>query len=751
MQTKSFNKKVLSKLVASSLLFASASWASAMEIQGFFSAGGGVTFDTPKLPRNENMIADQNGRNHNLNTVSEYHKTVSPELRSLSSRFNAHTKNKVGMQFYKRLSDDMSFTTQLLATGEDSDFDFNAKWGFLSWEVQPNFTLRAGRLVIPLFMLSEYLEVGYAYPWVTPPMEMYSGVPLDSWSGIDFSWTGYRGDWDYRVTAAFGTLDEVIWVGGISDDFKVRNGASFNVDVGNDYLRMRLGASRVDMASSLGLDTVDAVVGGIGTLYAGWAVNKFDSTGDGTIDNVDYDNWKKWLGSITSATAEGAAGVTSGVTWTDVIGKFGVSENLGFLQAATGVGLAGVISNGTYGELTNMGGLIGKAAAAYDMTGSEDLAQLQTLGEALASADSTLRDSIKVNVLPSSAGYDLAVFNQIAVAADETGSDQAVAAAFAGYTNTFADLPALIAGLNSMNSYSDTGSDGTITTKAELSSAMAAAAEAADPANQAAYTNAYVSNATINSENIANAIFGTLGALGATENSGRFNAVAQLLALSGEDVAGNYGLLQQAIKSVVNETYLMELRQHLYKTFNHNWRSGSFLSAGYTYDYDNWYSIGEYGYRRVPGYLGDTEGWYVTLGRRFGSIMPHITYAGVSMKDKHVRQPSAGIQAGNSDATNDWRVMLNNVQDDSAAISDVTYENMMYGLDALEKFWFDNQAYTQNSVTVGVRYDWKPGISLKAEVQHVRPKLGQRGFMEPWDLSKKMTANSIALSVDAVF
>ena len=360
MQTKSFNKKVLSKLVASSLLFASASWASAMEIQGFFSAGGGVTFDTPKLPRNENMIADQSGRNHYLNTVSEYHKTVSPSLRSLSSRFNAHTKNRIGMQFYKRLSDDISFTTQLLATGEDSNFDFNAKWGFLSWQAQPNFTVRAGRLVIPLFMLSEYIEVGYAYPWVSPPMEMYSGVPLDSWSGMDFSWTGYRGDWDYRVTTALGTVDQQIWVGGITDDFKQRNGVSFNVDFGNDYLRMRVGASRVDMASSLGLDTVDGVVSGIGTLYAGWAVNKFDSTGDGIIDAPNFASWRTILGDITSDSVEtalgGAAALDTALT----------GSNLAFLQAATAAGLASNISGAApYNETVNAGGALGKAYSVY--------------------------------------------------------------------------------------------------------------------------------------------------------------------------------------------------------------------------------------------------------------------------------------------------------------------------------------------------------------------------------------------------
>ena len=720
MQTKSFNKKVLSKLVASSLLFASASWASAMEIQGFFSAGGGVTFDTPKLPRNENMIADQSGRNHYLNTVSEYHKTVSPSLRSLSSRFNAHTKNRIGMQFYKRLSDDISFTTQLLATGEDSNFDFNAKWGFLSWQAQPNFTVRAGRLVIPLFMLSEYIEVGYAYPWVSPPMEMYSGVPLDSWSGMDFSWTGYRGDWDYRVTTALGTVDQQIWVGGITDDFKQRNGVSFNVDFGNDYLRMRVGASRVDMASSLGLDTVDGVVSGIGTLYAGWAVNKFDSTGDGIIDAPNFASWRTILGDITSDSVETAVGGAAALD-TALTGS-----NLAFLQAATAAGLASSISGAApYNETVNAGGALGKAYSVY--------ATYSGVKTALAAAPIADQAGVvtSVNSLLTANGLP-ALADTSSIMSANTVADAITAA------NTLLEG---VGGVTLANVTDDAVSAGSINIadiadlELQINGVLAAQGMTPDSASVTG---------------TAKAILGTAAALGATENSGRFNAVAQLLALSGEDVAGNYGLLQQAIKSAVDETYLMELRQHLYKTFDHTWRSGSFLSAGYTYDYDNWYSIGEYGYRRVPGYLGDTEGWYVTVGRRFGSIMPHITYAGVAMKDKHVRQSSAGIQAGKS-GTNDWRDMLNNVQNDTAAISDVTYENMMYGLDALEKFWFDNQAYTQNSVTVGVRYDWKPGISLKAEVQHVRPKLGQRGFMEPWDLSKKMTANSIALSVDAVF
>lgn len=738
----------LKKLVATSVLFASASWASAMDIQGFFSAGGGITFDTKKLPRFENMIADPDGTAGNLNTVSEYHKTVSPSIRELSSRFNAHRDNKIGLQFYRRLGDDLSITTQLIAKGFDSYFDVNASWGFLSWNAKPDFTVRAGRLVIPLFMLSEYLEVGYAYPWVRPPMEMYSGVPLSSWSGMDFSWTGYRGDWDYRVTTAFGTVDQNIWIGTIQSEFVARNGVSVSAEFGNDYLRMRLGASRIDAMSDLGVASVDGLVGGIGDLYSAWAVNKFDTDNNGVINTFKMSEWSATLGNFTSSKVE--ALTTASGLWGEVTGELDNANNLAFLQSATAVGLSGAISSEIYEESTNAGFALANAyGQSRALAGT--LPSLQTLGSTLAGADSEAaetRDGITAQLPTAALLYDLGVLASVTgpLLLDLNAIDPvAIADAVNSQSGAFSSLGDMTNALvGTENTPVTTVTDDNIL--AIINQALVVAGDEQAFADAAiSYTTATLGNPAYT--DAANQIFGVLGALGATENAGRFNSVASLIALSGDQVDSNYGLLQQAISGVVNETYLMELREHLYKTFDHEWRSGSFLSAGYTYDYDDWYSIGEYGYRRVPGYLGDTEGWYVTLGRRFGSIMPHVTYAGVSMKDHHVRKVSPGIAENDTN----WRTMLDNVQNDDAPISDVTYESMMYGLNQLQDFWLDNQAYTQNSVTVGVRYDWKPGVCLKAEVQHIRPKLGFRGFFEPWDKENKLTGNTLALSIDAVF
>lgn len=43
-----------------------------------------------------------------------------------------------------------------------------------------------GRLRIPFFYYSEFLEVGYAYNWVRLPSDIYN-ISFSSFDGIDFT------------------------------------------------------------------------------------------------------------------------------------------------------------------------------------------------------------------------------------------------------------------------------------------------------------------------------------------------------------------------------------------------------------------------------------------------------------------------------------------------------------------------------------------------------------------------------------
>jgi hypothetical protein len=93
----------------------------------------------------------------------------------------------VGLQGDFALADSTSVTVQLVARGED-DFSPDVEWAYLKHTFDNYITVRGGKLRLPMYMYSDYLEVGYAQPWARPPEEVYGFVPFNSFVGVDGSY-----------------------------------------------------------------------------------------------------------------------------------------------------------------------------------------------------------------------------------------------------------------------------------------------------------------------------------------------------------------------------------------------------------------------------------------------------------------------------------------------------------------------------------------------------------------------------------
>ena len=92
-----------------------------------------------------------------------------------------------GLQLDTEVSMDTRFSAQLIAKERDNSFDLEAEWLFVSHQLSNNTSLRAGRLRIPLFLMSETIWVGQSYDWVRPPLEVYSlTVGLTQYNGISY-------------------------------------------------------------------------------------------------------------------------------------------------------------------------------------------------------------------------------------------------------------------------------------------------------------------------------------------------------------------------------------------------------------------------------------------------------------------------------------------------------------------------------------------------------------------------------------
>ncbi|MCS5711660.1 hypothetical protein [Candidatus Berkiella aquae] len=114
----------------------------------------------------------------------------------------------IGIQLTKYLREDVSITTQFFAEGS-RDFDVVAPWAFIKWEPNDRWQFRAGRMRTQTYMLSDYVNVGYAYPWIRPPQEVYSQIPasFSNVTGVDARYRMELWGQDLTLTGFYGATN----------------------------------------------------------------------------------------------------------------------------------------------------------------------------------------------------------------------------------------------------------------------------------------------------------------------------------------------------------------------------------------------------------------------------------------------------------------------------------------------------------------------------------------------------------------
>ncbi|MED5238677.1 MAG: hypothetical protein VX379_03785 [Pseudomonadota bacterium] len=127
-------------------------------------------------------------------------------LDTLSDEVSHRELSRVGLQFDARINNKTSAVIQILGQAGDN-YDAEVQWAYLDYELLPGLHWRGGRLVLPTFMHSQYLNVGYAYHWASLPAEIYGTVPFDTFDGMDLTWSFNTGPLSHEVSAFYGGVD----------------------------------------------------------------------------------------------------------------------------------------------------------------------------------------------------------------------------------------------------------------------------------------------------------------------------------------------------------------------------------------------------------------------------------------------------------------------------------------------------------------------------------------------------------------
>lgn len=78
------------------------------------------------------------------------------------------------------------------------------EWVNVKYQATPDLSLRVGRIALPIFLAADYRKIGYAYPWVRTPVEVYGGIPITNSDGADATYRWKTGGVKHVTQAFFG-------------------------------------------------------------------------------------------------------------------------------------------------------------------------------------------------------------------------------------------------------------------------------------------------------------------------------------------------------------------------------------------------------------------------------------------------------------------------------------------------------------------------------------------------------------------
>lgn len=112
-----------------------------------------------------------------------------PKGAGYTDSWSATPDTKLGIQIQAALTDRISAVVQIMSQYQyDGTFRPDLEWGNIKYQVTPELSIRAGRIAVPTYMVSDSLNIGYALPFARIPLEVYAQLPETHSDGIDGSY-----------------------------------------------------------------------------------------------------------------------------------------------------------------------------------------------------------------------------------------------------------------------------------------------------------------------------------------------------------------------------------------------------------------------------------------------------------------------------------------------------------------------------------------------------------------------------------
>jgi hypothetical protein len=154
----------------------------------------------------------------------------------------------------------------------------------------------------------------------------------------------------------------------------------------------------------------------------------------------------------------------------------------------------------------------------------------------------------------------------------------------------------------------------------------------------------------------------------------------------------------------------------------------SAISLGLNYDPGKWFVMSEFVAFRGAGFLTNSTSWYGTVGYRLGAFTPFVSYARTKADVHH----EAGVTS----------ITGNTATDTTAATLNGAINQSLNSLNG-----------TQDSTSIGVRWDVARNTAIKAQFDHVKLGAGSTGRFANVQAGFPLggNVNLLSLSLDFIF
>ena len=213
-----------------------------VKVSGFATAAGGYISDRTVGATQANIQTNPNRDNSSYQGHDGYNEEY----------VQFQPDSVAALQISSRIAEDVSMTIQMVGRFQDDEAEVNLEWAYVNYDISEGSTLQLGRFRPSLYLLSNTLDVGYTYLWITPPSEVYGGAPISYADGANLLMNHtFENDVTIEAAAFYANVNQDLAISGQTLPSKFHYMAGIDASISNDYFKLRAGY----MKTKISIDT----------------------------------------------------------------------------------------------------------------------------------------------------------------------------------------------------------------------------------------------------------------------------------------------------------------------------------------------------------------------------------------------------------------------------------------------------------------------------------------------------------------